>query len=129
MSEERNRLVLRIARAWEESILLELTDELKTVPLQQRPVALAVIHERTVYYAFKKVAWYTGQPDCRARLAPLEEKMREQILLAEYLSNEKYARIIIEIFRRLLPRWQAGESATFAAHDTAQSSRDIPHLS
>jgi hypothetical protein len=120
-----SRTVIRVAKMWENCVLLELSEELKKVPLQQRPVALAVIHERCVYYAQKKVSWYMGKPEVRERLAELEEKHLEQTLLAEFLNNEKYIRLVIDLVNKLLPRWLAGENATYLARDKSKQNRDI----
>jgi hypothetical protein len=113
MIKRRDRTAIRIAKMWENCVILELNDELKKIPLQQRPIAFAVIHERCVYHAFKKIFWYIETPEFEQRMQGLEEKEIEQILLAEFLNNEKYIKIVIGQVSKYLPRWQAGENAIF----------------
>lgn len=109
MLELKGKVITRIAIAWQHCIVLELTDELKSLPFRQRAIAFEYIYERCLRYAGEQVNKKLEKPGIASVLEESYPKHFAFILLADHINSQKYIERIIKQIRDLLPRWQANE--------------------
>ncbi|MDQ6787788.1 MAG: hypothetical protein M3033_13350 [Acidobacteriota bacterium] len=105
-----NRIIARIATAWQYTVILELSDRLKTLPLRHRAVAIEYIYERCLRYASGRVWKELEKAHVQNDIVENPDKRIEFILLAKYMQSIKYLERIIRQVNMLFSRWLANES-------------------
>lgn len=99
-------IISRIAIAWHHSIVLELSEELKALPLYKRPLAIEYIYERCLKYSSIRVKKVLNDIKVQNEIKENPEKNAVFILLVKSMKSGKYLDRIIRQIRLLLPKWQ-----------------------
>lgn len=100
------RVVGTVAAAWRDTIILELSDELKQLSLHQRAVAIEFIYERCRRSATEQVNKLLEKESIQNDIASNPDKHVEFLILTKHLQSGKYLKRVIDQLRKLMPKWR-----------------------